>query len=89
MGAEDGSLAESLGVCYELNASVCSILGATNMCSMVVIDHLAWAAPLDEEKMGVLVFGLIGIVLIRDCWDQCRTALFEYVAHHIPSLVGE
>ena len=33
--AGTGSLAASLGVCHKLNATMCSILGAPDMCSMV------------------------------------------------------
>ena len=68
---------------------LCSILGTPDMCSMEAIEHLAWVAPLDEEKMGVFVSGLIGIVLTRDFWDQCNTTLLEYMSHHVPLLAGK
>ena len=48
VGAGTGYLAGLLGVCHELNAIVCSIVGAPDMCSMEAIEHLTWAAPLDE-----------------------------------------
>ena len=48
MGAETGPLVGSLGVCHEMNATVCYILGDPDMCSMAAIDHILWVAPLDE-----------------------------------------
>ena len=48
VGAGTGSLAGSFGICHELNASVCSILGAPDICSMAAIDYLIRVAPLDE-----------------------------------------
>ena len=48
VGAETRSLADSLGVCHELNDTVCSILGAVDVCFMVAIEHLALVAPFDE-----------------------------------------
>ena len=48
VGAGTGSLESSFSVYYELNDTVCSILGDPDMCSMAAIDHLTWIAPLDE-----------------------------------------
>ena len=48
VGAGTSSLAGSLDVCNEMNITVYSILGAPKMCSMTVIENLAWADPLDE-----------------------------------------
>ena len=74
VGAGTSSFASSLSIYY---ATVYSILGALDMCSMVAIDNLAWVAPLDEQKIGVLVFGLMRIVPTRECWDQHKTTLLE------------
>ena len=41
VGSQTGSLAGSLGVCHELNATVCYILSAPDMCSIVAIKYLA------------------------------------------------
>ena len=89
VGAEAGYLIGSLGVFHEMNDTVCSILGAPDMCSMVVHEHLACVALLYDQNMGVLVFELIYIVLTRDLWDNYRTSLIEYVAHYVSSLAGE
>ena len=89
VGAGTGPLGDTLDVCCQLNATVCSILDTLDMYYMAVIEHLAQVAPLYEQKMGVLFFGFIGIVLNRGCWDQCKTDLLEYVAHRVPSLVGK
>ena len=89
VGSGTGSLAGILDVYHEPNTTVCSILSASGMCSMAAIEHLAWVAPLDKQKMGVFVFELTGIVLTRDCWDQCNTTLLEYVARHAPLPVGK
>ena len=48
VGTRTWPLAGSLGVCYKLNATMCSILGAPDMCSMTVIEYLIWVTPLDE-----------------------------------------
>ena len=48
VGADTGSLADSLGVFHELNTTVCSIMGDPDICSMVTIEYLAWVDPLDE-----------------------------------------
>ena len=48
MGAGTGSLTSSFVVYHELNTTVCSVLGAPDMCSMETIENLSWVAPLDE-----------------------------------------
>ena len=89
MGTETRSLAGSLSVCYELNDAMYSILVASDMCFMVATEHLACVVPLDEQKVGLLVFGLIGIILTRDFGDQYRTTFLEYVAYHVNSLAEQ
>ena len=41
MRSETCSLAGSLGVFHEINDTVCTILGAPDICSMVSIENLA------------------------------------------------
>ena len=48
LGTETESLADYLGVYHDMNATVCYILGAPDMCYMVAIEHLACVIPLDE-----------------------------------------
>ena len=48
MGAGVGSWAGSIDVYHELNDTVCSILGAPIMCSMVEIEYLAYVVPIYE-----------------------------------------
>ena len=44
VGAEIGSLVGSLGVFHELSTTMCYILGAPDMFSMMEIEHLAYVS---------------------------------------------
>ena len=48
VGVGTGSIVGWIFVGHELKATVCSILGASVMCSIAAIEHLACVALLDE-----------------------------------------